>query len=308
MTVKSVPFTAADLERIAGRHPTPFHIYDEKAIRETARGLLRAFAWAPDFREYFAVKACPNPYILKLLREEGFGADCSSLPELLLAQKAGITGESIMFSSNDTPANEYRQARALGAVINLDDFTHIPFLEEQAGLPELLCLRYNPGPLREGNAIIGKPEEAKYGFTRAQLFEGYRILRDRGVKRFGLHTMVASNELNPQYFVDTARMLYALVVEQRAEFGVLKAMGASRGFLCRVVLGQALLIALVGYGAGLGLTLPLISVMHSLGTPMTLTWPLVVGGFAAVVAVCLGAAILPLLKLLRLEPALVFRG
>jgi diaminopimelate decarboxylase len=220
MTVKSVPFTAVELERIAGRHPTPFHLYDEKAIRETARGLLRAFAWAPGFREYFAVKACPNPHVLKILREEGFGADCSSLPELLLARKAGITGESIMFTSNDTPAGEYRQARELGAVINLDDISHIPFLEEHAGLPELLCLRYNPGPLREGNAIIGKPEEAKYGFTRAQLFEGYRTLRERGVKRFGLHTMVASNELNPQYFVDTARMLYGLVVELNRELGI----------------------------------------------------------------------------------------
>jgi diaminopimelate decarboxylase len=220
MTVKSAPFSAAELERIVGRYPTPFHLYEEKAIRATARSLLRAFDWAPGFREYFAVKACPNPHILKILREEGFGADCSSLPELLLAHKTGITGELIMFSSNDTPAAEYRQARELGAIINLDDISHIPFLAEQAGLPELLCLRYNPGPLREGNAIIGKPEEAKYGFTRAQLFEGYRTLRERGVKRFGLHTMVASNELNPQYFVDTARMLYGLVAELNQELGI----------------------------------------------------------------------------------------
>ena len=220
MTAKTVPFTATELERIASRHPTPFHIYDEKAICETARALLRAFAWAPGFREYFAVKACPNPHILKILREEGFGADASSLPELLLAQKAGITGEAVMFTSNDTPAEEYRQARALGAVINLDDISHIAFLAKEAGLPELLCLRYNPGPLREGNAIIGKPEEAKYGFTRQQLFEGYQLLRDRGVKRFGLHTMVASNELNPQYFVDTARMLYGLVAELSEKLGI----------------------------------------------------------------------------------------
>jgi len=220
MTAKAVPFTAAELEGIARRYPTPFHIYDERAIRETARGLLGACAWAPGFREYFAVKACPNPYILKLLREEGLGADCSSLPELLLAEKAGITGERIMFTSNDTPAEEYRRARGLGAVINLDDITHIPFLAAHAGLPELLCLRYNPGPLREGNAIIGKPEEAKYGFTRAQLLEGYQVLRDQGVKRFGLHTMVASNELNPHYFVDTARMLYSLVAEISESLGI----------------------------------------------------------------------------------------
>jgi diaminopimelate decarboxylase len=220
MIDKSVPFSAAELQAIVRRHPTPFHIYDEKAIRATARLLLRAFAWAPGFREYFAVKACPNPHILKILREEGFGADCSSLPELLLAQRTGITGEHIMFTSNNTPAVEYRQARALGAVINLDDITHIPFLAEHAGFPELLCLRYNPGPLREGNAIIGKPEEAKYGFTRRQLLEGYQLLRDQGVKRFGLHTMVASNELNPQYFVDTARMLYALAVELKEQLGI----------------------------------------------------------------------------------------
>jgi diaminopimelate decarboxylase len=220
MTAKTVPFTTAQLEDIAHRFPTPFHIYDEKAIRANARALQQAFAWAPGFREYFAVKACPNPYILKLLREEGFGADCSSLPELLLSQKAGITGEKVMFTSNDTPAGEYRQARELGAVINLDDISHIPFLAEHAGLPELLCLRYNPGPLREGNAIIGKPEEAKYGFTREQLAEGYRLLRERGVKRFGLHTMVASNELNPQYFVDTARMLYGLVAELSGKLAI----------------------------------------------------------------------------------------
>ena len=220
MAVKTVPLGRAQVEDLARRFPTPFHLYDEKAIRENARRLLAAFDWAPAFREYFAVKACPNPHILKLLSREGFGADCSSLPELLLAEKCGITGERIMFTSNDTPAEEYRKARALGAVINLDDITHIPFLAAHAGLPELLCFRYNPGPLREGNAIIGKPEEAKYGFTRAQLLEGYQVVRGLGVKRFGLHTMVASNELNPQYFVDTARMLFGLAVEIQQAMGI----------------------------------------------------------------------------------------
>jgi diaminopimelate decarboxylase len=220
MAVKTVPLGRAQMEDLARRFPTPFHLYDEKAIRENARRLLAAFDWAPAFREYFAVKACPNPHILKLLSREGFGADCSSLPELLLAEKCGITGERIMFTSNDTPAEEYRKARALGAVINLDDITHIPFLAAHAGLPELLCFRYNPGPLREGNAIIGKPEEAKYGFTRAQLLEGYQVVRGLGVKRFGLHTMVASNELNPQYFVDTARMLFGLAVELQQAMGI----------------------------------------------------------------------------------------
>lgn len=213
MTNKTIPFTKEQLKEIIKTYPTPFHIYDEKAIRENAVHLKKAFEWAPGFGEFFAVKATPNPHILKIMREEGFGADCSSLPELLLAEKAGITGEKIMFTSNDTPANEYKKAKELGAVINLDDISHIPFLEKEVGLPDLICFRYNPGPLKGGNAIIGHPEEAKYGFTREQLFEGYKVLRDKGVKRFGLHTMVASNELDPDYFVDTVNMLYDLVLE-----------------------------------------------------------------------------------------------
>lgn len=208
------------MEDIAARFPTPFHIYDEAAIRRNARRINSVFGWMPGFKEYFAVKANPNPYIMKILKEEGFGADCSSLPELLLAEKTGITGEHIMFTSNNTPGEEFRKAKELGAVINLDDITHIPFLEAEAGLPELICFRYNPGPLRGGNDIIGHPEEAKYGFTREQLFEGYRILRDKGVKRFGLHTMIASNELNPEYFVATAGMLFDLVAEISGQLGI----------------------------------------------------------------------------------------
>lgn len=146
--------------------------------------------------------------------------DCSSLPELLLSEAVGVTGEGIMFTSNDTPADEFVKAKALGAVVNLDDITHIPFLESCAGLPELVCFRYNPGPLKGGNAIIGNPEQAKYGFTREQLFEGYRLLKQKGVKRFGLHTMVASNELNPQYFIDTAEILFDLVIELSRELGI----------------------------------------------------------------------------------------
>jgi diaminopimelate decarboxylase len=213
MAAKTHPFSRQQLEAICAQYPTPFHIYDEAAIRANARRLKEIFAWHPDFREYFAVKATPNPHILKLLAGEGFGADCSSFPELLLSEKVGLQPELVMFSSNDTPASEYVKAREMGAIINLDDISHIPFLEEHAGLPELVSCRYNPGFLREGNAIIGKPEEAKYGFTKSQLMEGYRALRDKGVKRFGLHTMIASNELNPQYFVDTAIMLLDLVVE-----------------------------------------------------------------------------------------------
>ncbi|MCK5007913.1 MAG: diaminopimelate decarboxylase, partial [Spirochaetales bacterium] len=189
MAGKHVPFTKDQIESIVATHPTPFHIYDEKAIRENARKLKELFSWAPGFREYFAVKATPNPYILKILKEEGFGTDCSSLPELILSEKIGLPGQHIMFTSNDTPYQEYQKAKELGAIINLDDISHIPYLEKHVGLPELLCFRYNPGPLRQGNAIIGKPEEAKYGFTKEQLIQGYRTVKDKGVKHFGLHTM-----------------------------------------------------------------------------------------------------------------------
>jgi len=221
MSLKKLPFTMQQIEKIIEKHPTPFHIYDEKAIRENARRFYKAFSWVPGgFKNYFAVKALPNPAILKILREEGMGADCSSLPELLLSDMAGIKGEDIVFTSNDTPAAEYIKAKELGAVINLDDITHIPFLEKHAGIPALACLRYNPGPLKEGNKIIGNPEEAKYGFTREQLIEGYRLMKEKGAKRFGLHTMVASNELNPDYFIETAEILFDLVVEISKKLGI----------------------------------------------------------------------------------------
>ena len=220
MNQKRLPFTKEKIEEIMEVYPTPFHIYDEHGIRENAKKLVSAFSWAPGFKEYFAVKATPNPFILKILKEEGFGADCSSLAELVLAQKAGIIGEEIMFSSNNTPPADFEKAMELGAIINLDDISHIKFLEDLTGLPELLSFRYNPGPLRSGNAIIGNPEEAKYGFTRKQLFEGYRIAKEKGVKRFGLHTMVASNELEPEYFVETAKMLFQLVDEVYQSLGV----------------------------------------------------------------------------------------
>jgi len=221
MAEKKLPFTKEQIEKIIEKYPTPFHIYDEKGIRENAKKLNKAFSWNKGFKEFFAVKACPNPYILKILKEEGFGADCSSLPELVLSEKAGIIGENIMFTSNETPAHEYKKAYELGSIINLDDITHISYLENTLGkLPELLCFRYNPGPLREGNAIIGKPEEAKYGFTKPQLFEGYKIIKEKGVKRFGLHTMVASNELNQEYFIETVRMLLELVIEINKEIGI----------------------------------------------------------------------------------------
>lgn len=218
--IKKIPFNKTQIEKIIQNHKTPFHIYDEQAIRQNAHYLLKTFSWNKGFKEYFAVKALPNPYILELLREEGFGVDCSSLPELLLAERVGFRGEEIMFTSNDTPVSEYIKARELGAIINIDDISHIEFLEKNVGLPGLLCFRYNPGKIRSGNAIIGKPEEAKYGLTRNQLFAAYKMAKEKGIKRIGLHTMVASNELNPQYFVDTAIMLFDLVIEISQKIGV----------------------------------------------------------------------------------------
>jgi diaminopimelate decarboxylase len=210
---KTLPFNSEQLEKIIEKHPTPFHIYDEKAIIENAHRLLKAFSWNKGFKEYFAVKATPNPFILRILYNVGFGTDCSSMPELLLSEKCGIIGEEIMFSSNDTPAEEFKKARELGAIINLDDISHIRYLEKYCGLPDLISFRYNPGNLREGNFIIGELEESKFGFTREQIFEGFKIVREKGVKRFGIHTFIVSNELDPQYFVDTANMMFDLAIE-----------------------------------------------------------------------------------------------
>ncbi len=213
MTEKKLPFTKETLERIAEIYPTPFHIYDERGMRAYAKRFLKAFSWNEGFKEYYAIKAAPNPFLMKILHQEGFGIDCSSIAELELADKIGMRGEEIMFTSNDTPAYEYQKAVALGAIINLDDISHIQYLDENVGLPELVCFRYNPGSLKEGNAIIGHPEEAKFGFTRSQLFEGYQMLVGKGVKRFGIHTMVASNELDPNYFVGTAQILFELIAD-----------------------------------------------------------------------------------------------
>lgn len=218
--MKNFPLSRERLADLAERFPTPFYLYDEAAIRSNAKRISKAFSVFPGFKEHFAVKALPNPFILKILADEGFGADCASLPELVLAAKAGMAGESAMFTSNETPAKEYVEAKKMGAVINLDDVTHIDFLEKACGIPELVSCRYNPGPLKEGNAIIGKPEEAKYGFTREQLFEGYAKLREKGAKRFGLHTMVASNELSADYHIETARLLFELAAELKSKLGI----------------------------------------------------------------------------------------
>jgi diaminopimelate decarboxylase len=219
-TTKPLPCSAERIAALCNEYPTPFYLYDAEGIRASLRALQQAFSWAPSFKEYFAVKATPNPSILALLRAEGSGADASSLAELRLAERVGMRGDEIMFTSNDTPANEFQVARELGAIINLDDITHLPFLAQHAGLPDTLCFRYNPGPRRTGNAIIGNPVEAKYGLTYEQLFEAYAAAKQQGVQRFGLHTMVASNELEPRYFVETASMLFRLVVELQQRIGV----------------------------------------------------------------------------------------
>lgn len=220
MAEKTFPLNKAQLQEIIKKYPTPFHIYDEQAIRQNIRNLQKAFAWAPRFREQFAVKALPNPRIIEILHEEGAGTDCSSLPELLLSDISGVKGEEIIFTSNDTPANEFQKAIELGAIINLDDISHLDFLERNAGLPKILCFRYNPGDLVEGNDIIGKPTEAKYGLTHDQLIEGYRRAKEKGVKRFGLHTMVASNERRTEAFLLTAKLMFTLACELKEKLAI----------------------------------------------------------------------------------------
>ncbi|MCW0481506.1 diaminopimelate decarboxylase family protein [Gaoshiqia sediminis] len=220
MIGKKLPFTKEQIEQVIEKHPTPFHIYDEKGMVEYAQKFNEAFSWNEGFKEYYAIKAAPNPFLMKLLWKQGFGIDCSSMAELVLAEKLGMRGEEIMFTSNDTPAYEYQKAVELGAIINLDDISHINYLETTVGLPELVCCRYNPGALKEGNIIIGNPEESKYGFTREQLIEGYKLLKEKGVKRFGIHTMVASNELDADYFVETAEIVFDLIIEISKEVGI----------------------------------------------------------------------------------------
>ena len=220
MNEKKFPLSVEETHALIERYPTPFHIYDEATIRANFRRRRDAFAWAPSFREHFAVKALPNPRIVQLLHEEGAGTDCSSIAELLISEAAGVTGEEIMLTSNDTPYDEFQKAIALGAVINLDDITHLDYMVKHAGLPEVLSFRYNPGDLVEGNEIIGRPIEAKYGLTRTQLFEAYQRAREMGVKRFGLHTMVISAELRTEAFLLTARIMFELAAELKARLGI----------------------------------------------------------------------------------------
>lgn len=215
------PFvTKEKLEEIAAKYPTPFHLYDEKGIRENARRMNQAFSWNKGFREYFAVKATPNPVLMKILKEEGCGVDCSSYTELMLSDACGFGGADIMFSSNDTPPEDFRLAKKLGAIINLDDLTHVEFLNEVAGIPETICCRYNPGgTFRTANGIMDNPGEAKYGMTYEQMAEAYRKLGQLGAKRFGIHAFLASNTQTEEYYPELARILFELAVKLRDETG-----------------------------------------------------------------------------------------
>jgi diaminopimelate decarboxylase len=217
---KTLPFDAPTLRRIVRDYPTPFHLYDEAGIRQRMRQLKQAFAWNPGFRQYFAVKATPNPQIVALLRDEGSGADCSSIAELVLCQRLGMTGDQVIFTSNNTVGAEFAKAVELGAIVNLDHPGLIDTLVAAAGMPDTISFRFNPGPKRTGNAIIGNPQESKFGCTRSQVLEGYRRCRELGARHFGLHAMIVSNELLVQSLWDTARMLFELAVEVQRELGI----------------------------------------------------------------------------------------
>ena len=216
------PFiTKEKAEEIIKEIPTPFHIYDEKGIRENARRLKAAFAWNKGFKEYFAVKATPTPAILKILREEGCGTDCSSYAELLMSQRCGFKNPEIMFSSNDTPEEEFRFANEVGAIINLDDITHIDMLQRVCGIPETICCRYNPGgTFSISNQIMDNPGDAKYGMTRPQMKEAFLRLKELGAKNFGIHSFLASNTVSNEYYPKLARILFELAKELREETGV----------------------------------------------------------------------------------------
>lgn len=220
--MKKEPFvTYEKLQEIVKEYPTPFHLYDEKGIRENAKAVREAFAWNKGFKEFFAVKATPNPFLINILKEYGCGCDCSSMTELMLAHTLDFDGSDIMFSSNATPAAEYAYADKIGAVINLDDFTHIDFLEKTLGhIPETISCRFNPGGVfKISNSIMDNPGDAKYGFTKEQLFEGFKILKEKGAKRFGIHAFLASNTVTNEYYPTLAKTLFELAVELKQETG-----------------------------------------------------------------------------------------
>lgn len=220
--MKKIPFvTKEQLEKIIEEYPTPFHLYDEKGIRENAEALKEAFAWNPGYKEYFAVKATPNPYLIQILREYGCGCDCSSYTELLLSESIGAVGEDIMFSSNDTPAEEFALAHKLGAIINLDDITHIDFLEKTIGeIPKTISCRYNPGGLfKISNDIMDNPGDAKYGLTTEQMFEAFKTLKEKGAEEFGIHAFLASNTVTNEYYPLLAKVLFEMAVKLHESTG-----------------------------------------------------------------------------------------
>lgn len=221
--MKKAFVTKEQVQEIAKSYPTPFHIYDEKGIRENARALKAAFSWNKGFREYFAVKATPNPFIMKVLQEEGCGFDCSSYTELLLSEEVGVREHDIMFSSNATPDEDFKKAFELGAIINLDDFTHIDILDKLTGIPETICCRYNPGGefKTDGSPnVMDTPRDAKYGMTHEQIIEAYRILKEKGAKRFGMHAFLASNTLTNDYYPTLARIMFKAAVDIKEKSGV----------------------------------------------------------------------------------------
>jgi diaminopimelate decarboxylase len=218
--LKNLPCSAQQLRELARRYPTPFYLYTEKEMVQNAKRLVKAFEWNQGFTQFFAVKALPNPVVMKLLAHVGLGMDCSSIAELELSSSIGVTGERIMFTSNNTPATEYQRARELGAIINLDDLTQVSYLQEHVGIPDLISFRLNPGSKLAGTDIIGKPVEAKFGLTHEQLRDAYQFARACGATRFGLHTMPISNELERSYFVSTVRLLLQTVRELHAELGI----------------------------------------------------------------------------------------
>ena len=219
--MKKTFVTKEQVEKIVEQFPTPFHLYDEKGIRDNVKALKEAFSWNKGFREYFAVKATPNPYLIKILNEYGCGCDCSSMTELMLSEAIGVTGEEIMFSSNDTPLEEFAYANKLGAIINLDDITHIDALEETLGyIPETISCRFNPGGIfKISNDIMDNPGDSKYGMTTEQIFEAFKILKSKGAKNFGIHAFLASNTVTNEYYPMLAKILFELAVQLEKETG-----------------------------------------------------------------------------------------
>src|SRR3989344_2855246 len=217
MNKKTIPFTIEQIQSLTKEHPTPFYVYDEDGIRHSVQKLFEQFSWNPGFREFFPIKANPNPEILRILKEEGCAADCCSIPELMLAEQVGLTGEQTMLTSNDTGPEEFKKAHEMKAIINLDDPNHLPYLEQLTGLLEVLCLRYNPGPFGEdGDNIWPHLADDKFGMRKDQLFETYVHAKEKGIRRFGLHMMIMSNDIDGEHLVETARLCFDIAVELRS--------------------------------------------------------------------------------------------